>query len=364
MRIANRKASAKQRRFVFGALACPVCPYGVSGRCEGEIAATSESFLSDGPSIGCLQPSRQRIFYRDLHGRGDPPRQRSRHSQIHLPSFIPQTFSGLRSIPNFPNNLLLGVSLTNILDGEGRVRYKSGGTLRRALNLRADARLALIGTAIDYTIERFWEGSDSRDAWKRLSDLEFEFSTSFSYSVWDHQARFDQIFNQEKNFASHDLLLAHGIPSIPFLFFYNERDYAEIVSWLKERSDVTKIAMLLQFQRSRSGFHQQLRNMHRMQDDLGREFRFLVVGPCSLSKISKILTDFRRITIVTGQPIFKAREGERTLEDLSHIKADRNIPVAQLAVHNVERYLRFFSNRRLKKSTADQQKSIMFLSAR
>jgi hypothetical protein len=336
-----------QTRLGFGLLACPVCPYGVSGRCEGERAATPESFSWGDPTvIGCTDPARQTLYYADLHGSGAPRRQKAPHSKLVLPVFIPQVPTGLSQIPEFRANYLFSVSLSTILDANGRVKYKSPEALRRALRLPSTARLALIGTAIDHTIEQLWQTAKEQDSWRKIAALRFEFSTSLTYSVWERHPRFDQIISQEKNFATHDILLSHGLISIPFLFFHDDRDYEEIVSWLQVRQDVRKVAVLSQFKHSKRGFEQLLKEMHSLEKDLSRQFHFLVVGPASAARIGKLINDFPKVTIVTHQPIFKAIYGSRILPSLRPVKADIHITKEQLAVNNVEQYWQYCTRRR------------------
>jgi len=343
-----RKTQAHaQTSLEYGLLACSVCPYGLSGRCEGERTATPESFRWGDPYvIGCTDPERQTLYYADLHGSGRSKPRRAQHSRLTLPVFIPQVPTGLSKIPPFKANALFSVSLSTILDPNGRVKYKSANSLRRALRLPVSARLALIGTAIDHTIEQLWQTAEEQDAWNKIAALRFEFSTSLTYSVWEKHPRFDQIISQEKNFATHDLLLGHGVQSIPFLFFYDDRDYAEIISWLQVHKDVKKVAVLSQFKHSTRGFELLLKEMHSLERDLFRQFHFVVVGPASATKIQRILDEFPSVTIVTHQPIFKAIYGRRTLSNLRHVKADIHITKEQLAVNNVERYWQYCLSRR------------------
>jgi hypothetical protein len=336
-----------QKRFVFGSLACKVCPYGISGRCDGETSATPESFiLTDSSVIGCLDPARQRAHFADLHGQLRPLRQKSRHSEINLPAFIPQICTGLGALPKLKGDPLFAVSLSTILGEEGKVKYRSAQSLRHALGLQPDARLALIGTTNDYTIEKLWTNSGASDAWNRIANLGFEFSTSVSYSVWDEHPRFDQIFNQEKNFATHGILLEKGIISIPFLFFYDEKDYQEILSWLRNHKDVRKVAILAQFKRADANFEEVVVDMHRLEKDLSRSLQFLVVGPSTASRIRRLFNEFSRVTIVTIEPAFKALYSHRALRDLRYVPADNRIRKAIIAANNIEIHRKFCARAR------------------
>jgi hypothetical protein len=341
-----------------GGLVCEVCPYGVSGRCDGYTTATVESFVMQGPSvIGCLDSSRQASYFLDLYGQRSYKPKKAHHSSLLLPRFIPEMATGLRQAPKFNPKTLFGVSLSTLLSEEGIIKYKSPEALRKALRLSPYARLALIGTAIDFTIEKFWHLSEKQDAWRRIAALNFEFATSFTYSVWNKYPRFDQIFNQDRNFATYDYLLANKIPSIPFLFFYNRRDYREIIAWLRDHQDVHKIAVLAQFYESSSKFEQLFEDMRAYQEDALRPLHFVIIGASKPSKIRKVLDEFSNVTIITHQPIFKALMGFRTLPDLSHIKADVSVGHGILAVNNIAQFQRYCSRSRVSKRSLPSKNS-------
>lgn len=327
-----------------GELVCDVCPYGVTQRCEGRVQATLESFvMNDSSVIGCLDVQRQCDNYANLHGWRIPTPQIARHDDLYLPRFIPQVPLGLRQAPKFKANPLFGVSLTTLLRENGRTRFKTPEQIREDLNLPRDARLALIGTVADITLENFWEVSERQDSWKRIAELNLEFATSLTFSVWNKHPRFDQIFNQDRNFATHDFLLAAGVNSIPFLFSHTKRDYQEIISWLREREDVTKVAILSQFYESAHKFEQIHNDMRAYQEDALRPLQFLVVGVSSAEKIDRLLSEFPTATIVTHQPLLKAIKWERTLPNLKHIKVTKGRNQAVLAAGNVEMFEKYCS---------------------
>ncbi|HBB96284.1 MAG TPA: hypothetical protein DC054_12915 [Blastocatellia bacterium] len=249
-------------------------------------------------------------------------------------------------MPEPEGNPLFAVSLSTILAEEGRVKYKSAQTLRRALRLPSDARLILIGSTKDYTIEKLWTTSDAAEAWRRIANLGFECSTALTYSIWDEHPKFDQIFNQEKNLITYEILLANGVISIPFLFFYDDRDYEEVLSWLKAHKDVKKIGVLAQFKRKDAAFDEVVRDMHRLEKDVPRSLHFVVVGPSTASRIQRLFNEFSRVTIVSSEPASAALWNNRTRTDLTHVTADSRIPKAILAANNIEMYRKFCSRAR------------------
>ncbi len=332
----------RQMALPMTAPACPDCPYTRKGRCEGPI--TIESFTRrDESVIGCYDATRIKAYYKEL-ARDSVAKMkrapRSRHEQLRLPSFIPMIKDGLSLRAEHRSETLYGVSLGTMLKDCGDLRFDSPEELRRFLGLYDRARLALIGTAADWKIERFWKVSESRQVWQRIALLQFEFVTSTTFSVWNEQPRSDQIYNQDRNFFTHDYLCALGIPSVPFAFFYtgSEFDYRNIINWLQGRPDLRKVAILAQLRRSKVKFEKVLEYMRSISGDVGRPLDFIVVGVAAAEKIDRVLREFKSATIVTDQPFMKAmRCGERTLRDLSHVKNGEESR-ERLAVRNIERF--------------------------
>lgn len=305
--------------------------------------ATVESFVMDDSSvIGCLDPEKQKAFYDDLTST-DVVHQIADHTKLQLGRFIPSVKRVLNETPRFRPNQLFSVALSTLLEDDGSLRYKSAEHLRTSLRLPLKARLGLIGTAQDRPIELFWTKSDINDVWNRLVEFRFEFATSLTFSVWNAHPRFDQIYNQQRNFVTHDLLLSRGITSIPFCFSYSDHDRKEVVAWLKERSDVHKVAIHAQLYDSTASLEPVISDMKALRNDIERPLQFLVVGAATAEKIDLILGHFPDATIVTDQPIFKASLGQRTLPDLTHVEVDRRVGQARLAPANIETFETFCS---------------------
>lgn len=304
-------------------------------------------FTMEGPSvIGCLDSDKQRRFYRDLTS-SPIPAQKANHNDLVLGRFIPVVKRILNQKPAFKSSRLFAVSLSTLIEKDGSLRYKSAEQMRTSLKLPLNARVGLIGTAQDHPLELFWTKSEVHKVWSRLAGFRLEFATSLTFSVWDKHPRFDQIYNQERNFFTHDLLISHGISSIPFCFSFSERDHREVVAWLKEREDVRKVAVLAQMYDTTSDLEPLINNMRALEDDVQRQLQFLVVGTSTAEKIDRILGQFSDATIATDQPIFKAAFSQRTLPDLSHIEVDKRIGHGRLAVENVEAFDRYCSQPRL-----------------
>jgi hypothetical protein len=294
--------------------ACPSCLHYGTGRCQGPVSY--ETYTMRGPSlISCVDIERRQELFNDLYSQVIPIPASSHQTKINLPAFIPGVEEGMPGVPAFPPNSLFAVSLETFLRKRGTILFESADELREKLHLPSDARLALIGTGKDRRIERFWTTSDKHDVWRRIAEFGFEFVTSLTFSVYDEQPRADQIYNQDRNCLTHDLFARLHVPSIPFLYPYNEEDYSAVFTWLRERPDISKIAVLAQFYRSDRQFSQFLRNMRLIQDGAGRSVQFLVVGVALRHRIEAIMRDFDA-SIVSVKPFQAALHGEMILDDL------------------------------------------------
>lgn len=320
--------------------ACPTCPYRAIGRCDGPF--DNKTYLMQDPSLAsCIDTARRGLFFDELHSRLHSIPHSSFQDRLALPPFIPGVKGGLQLSGVGPNTLF-AVSYKEVLGRGGDLVVNTLDELKRRMGLPEDARVALIGTARDKQLEALWHMAKPHRVWERIASIGFEFVTSSTFSVWDESPRFDQIRNQERNLLTHDILANLGVPSIPFLFPFDESDYRATFEWLGERPDINKIAVLAQYYKRRHQFVQLLRNMRKLQAGAGRPLEFLVVGAAHLNKITAVLSEFNA-TVVTWKPFQAATAGLRTTETLYHPADDilrLGMSREELAGYNIERYRR------------------------
>jgi hypothetical protein len=319
-------------------LACPVCPYWVTGRCEGLDAAGSSLRLPG--AIGCREPARQARYYANLHDGELEPASASGLPIPPLPAFIPVLVRVLPSAVRLDPSRLYGVALTTVLRRTGDVRYATPSQMRRQLGLGEGGRLCLIGTAKDARLENAWAGSERNDLWRRLAGLSFEFTTTTTFSVWDRQARFDQIYNQERNLRSYDRFAGYGLPVAPFLFFPARTDLEATLAWLEAHPVVDLIGILAQFYRSSEAFGRLLGGMKVLRDAVPRPLRFLVTGCATAGKLERLFAEFPSATVASTQPVMKALRGHATRTGLRH-SAAWSTKREHLVAGNVARHLEF-----------------------
>jgi Domain of unknown function (DUF4417) len=292
--------------------------------------------MQDESVIGCLDPKKQQEFYDSLNDLYIPP-QKANQDNLILPPYIPLITDAVPIIPDYNSDPIYAISMATLLKKGGDLCATSPQLLRKKLGLSANARVALTGSVNDEKLEQFWSISEEKDVWYRIAELNFEFVTSCTFSVWYNHPHFDQIFNQDKNLLTHDFIASYGVPSIPFIMFSNdERDYRENVSWLKERRDVTIVAMRSQFRRRSYEFIDLLDDMRALLDDVQRPLHFLIAGCSEPNRIASILNEFDA-TIVDGHAFMAGSHGERILQNLRDIK-DLEPDKAELVLNNIQQY--------------------------
>jgi hypothetical protein len=275
--------------------------------------------LSTPASIGCLDTERQIRAYMNLLWTF--PLQPNKPLRTpRLPAFIPELLRGMPADCELPDDVLYAVSLSSLLDEYGRLRFNDPALLRRALRLPWNARLLLLGTGDDETLEAFWRRSEEDDYWTVIQRLRFSAATTFTFSIWGNDPRFDQQYNQRRNEATFEILNGLGIPTTPFFFCSAPEDYSRAARWLEKRPEIDTLAVLAQFYRKCNEVEHLLEDAQRLPALVGRSFRQIVVGVATREKIDCARAILEDPIIVTSQPIMKAVKGRQANELLEFTK--------------------------------------------
>ncbi len=324
--------------------ACHSCPYSALDRCSGP--SRPQDFQVRNPRrIGCINAGRQADLVQDLffHAPETPPESAP---ILPLPPFIPQVPRGVPkncAIPDDPRRIY-AVSLSSICYNTGRLRYSDGSALRRGLRLAESARLCLMGTASDRLLEEFWANSEEFSSWTTLAKLRLEFATSLSFSVWDEDPRFDQLFNQDRNRVSAEILLRLGIPTIPFIFGLPE-DLEDWRRWLAEHPMITTVGILAQFYRRPEEFHHLLSQLKCLRRSLRSSHRFVIVGCATAEKLRSVFRMVPGATVLTAKPIFKGIRGHGVQPGLRFARLPL-VPRSDLIRENLLEYESFCEENR------------------
>lgn len=290
------------------------------------------------PSVfGCVDSLRREQAFSDVYDRAVPIPMSSHQERIQLPSFIPGVKSGLNL--DMCNHMpLFAVSLGDILGVNGDLLVVSVDEIKQRCRLPQEARLVLICTAKDAQLYALWKVSYKERSWKHIAEMGFEWVTSLSFSVWDEHPRTDQIVSQDKNFLTHDYFANLGVPSIPFVYPFDDSDYQAFGEWIEARPDINKVAVLARFYSTDAHFAQFCRNMRKIQEYARRPLEFLVVSAAKRSKLISVMSEFNA-TIVNWKPFHEALAGNTCSANLEYKfdPASRD----ELAFINFERHLHY-----------------------
>lgn len=292
----------------FKELACSSCPYSIIGRCMGPNAGSITPPTKN--VIGCFNTGKIVSRFDNISRR--LLRQTEGCSINRLPPVI---LEGIRLKETFeiPPRPLFAVSLNTLLTKAGNVRYSGDPIqLREKLRLRSDARLILLGTGGDRRLEKFWSSAERKSKWEQLRSFGFDLATTFTFSVWGNDPRFDQIYNQDRNYATYDLITSWGLPTIPFLFCATREDYDAATAWLSSHSYISTIAVLAQFYSRGKAFDNFMLDVDDFLLRVDRPLQLVVVGVSSLTRIRDLQNRYgaENVSIVTTQPIYKAMKGQ------------------------------------------------------
>jgi hypothetical protein len=320
-------------------LFCEGCLLGFIGRCKGPIK--KESYFKDDSSVhSCVDSLRRENAFSDTYDRTSQPYINSHQNLIKLPSFIPEVKTGL-NLKKCEHIKIFAVSLGDIVGENGNILVNSVEELKRRHRLPKNSRLVLICTAKDEKLQKLWENSDKLKIWKHIAKMGFDWVTSFNFSVWDDDPRTDQIINQDRNFLTHDYFVNLGIPSIPFVFPFDDSDYESFGDWIAERKDINKVAVYASSYKE-ANFSQFLGNMRKIQIYAKRPLEFLVIGASTKYKITKIKSEFDAC-IVASKPFQSAKSGEICTDDLKYKKYEE-LSRDELASINFKKNLSFCDN--------------------
>jgi hypothetical protein len=314
---------------------CAGCRYGQDGRCSGP--QTVESLLpNQGNLLSCFDTERTMAV------RASMERRRSAEpvqfpTILGLPPGIPVLCSGIPKGTRLNPNRLYGISLSDLLDDYGHLKYDSGPEMRRAFRLPPNARVCLLASVQDDRLEVLWEESDTRAVWKRIRRLGFEFATGFTHSVFERHSRNGQLLNQDRNLLTVELLAREGIPVVPVVCAVVEEDLRFVARWLDEHPSLSVIAGWAQGWKTDKGFKRFLGRMKFLKEELHRPIRFLIVGSGAADRIRTLYRELQSVTVANTNFVLRGVHGQEwDQRQLRFVPAPPEVSTTSLVPANSE----------------------------
>ncbi len=284
---------------------CSKCPIKREGLCEGTY--NLKTYEMEGEHlVGCLNLERLEKFFFDAFDVFEPIPKSFNQENLELPSTILGVKDGRLDLTKFDCIPLFAVPNSDFYKNNGDLKYRDMQHLKEVLELPLNAKVALIGTSRERKQQAVWNSSTKHDVWKRIAEFGFEFVTSMTFPVWDKNPRSDQVINQIRNFLTSDVLANLGVPTIPFVYPFNDCDYQNFGKWIEKRPSITKLAVLAQYYKSDFQFVQLVNNMKKIQIYAGREIEFLIVGVTKPSKVQIALQYFNNSRLLSSSPYCEA----------------------------------------------------------
>ena len=170
-------------------------------------------------------------------------------------------------------------------------------------------RLCLVASINDPLLENLWRQSAVNQIWSRIRSLNFEFVTSLSFSVFEHQPRGAQLLMQDKNLLSADLLAAAGIPVVPLILDVVEEDLEATLRWLADRPGIEVIGGLAQDWRRADEFRRFLDRMLFIKQHCPRPLHFFIVGCHQPDRIQRLVQELTHVSTSSENLVQQAIHG-------------------------------------------------------
>jgi hypothetical protein len=313
---------------------CGECRWWAKRRCSGPTTVESQ-LRNQGKRLSCFDTEKTAGLLDNLDRRRLPALPSFPILQG-LPTGIPMLCEGMPEVSLDPR-VLYGVSLDDLLRMDGSILYSTGRDLRAAFQLPPEGRLCLVASVRDDRLEEFWHRMDTDLIWRQIRRLGFEFATGLSCTVFEQHSRNGQLFNQERNLLSCDLLARAGVPVVPIFCDIFEEDLDFAVQWLAKRPALRVVAGMAQSWRTNAEFARFLARMRYLKSQISGPLHFVIIGCSSVPRIPELFGELENVTVTTANFVLKAISGEswdpRALE---FVPVPQEIPRGPIIYANVE----------------------------
>jgi len=164
-----------------------------------------------------------------------------------------------------------------------------------------------------------------------------------TFSVWGDDPRFDQVYNQDRNEVSWEILNSIGIPAIPFFFPSAPEDYDRVAEWLQSKPSLSLVGLFARYYTSVTDLERLLLDAQKLCELVGHPYRHMVVGVASKEKIDLTRALLDDPIIVTAQPFLKGlKAGAEADEQLSFAKV-RDKARREIIQTSLARYIAHFN---------------------
>lgn len=243
---------------------------------------------------------------------------------LQLPSFIPVVRRGSQKILKEIDYPFVGVSLGDIVTGKS---LSTPDEVRGKFGISKSTKIVLLCFGYDNLIERIW--TDKRVVLPKIAALNFDLVTGINYSVWLDQPHLERLFNLKRSLITFKEFQELGVPAIPHIYWFGQRDILRWCEWLSNNNNVKFVAIDLQTERKDRIWNQTLDDLKFFVSNLDRKIHFLIIGPSVTKRIEQLKTILPNFTLANSACSRKAASGYLIKEEgqvfkYEHSRAEKN----------------------------------------
>lgn len=211
---------------------------------------------------------------------------------INLPSFLPMMTKNGRKIMDGNNISFLGITIGDIVSIK---QHKVKTNIKSSLGLKPGTKLVLMSYGLDKLIEDIWP--KRHFIYKELLKLDLDLITSINYSIWFDQCHAEHLINVKRNLLTFQEMQKIGLPAIPNIYWYGQKDLFRWATWLNNNPQVKMVAINLQTLRTDNNWQNAIQDLTYFSKLLKNQIHFLINGPSTPERITQIKNIFSKVTI-------------------------------------------------------------------
>jgi len=314
---------------------CPTCPASyfcdegaTEFGCDNEFTRPQQT---EGGGRDIMHPLRPDLTERLAECGGLDIRIRTRAAQQalpRLPSYIPrvQPQAGFES----PQCLAVAVPLERV-GLSGHVR--TAAEMKTALGLPPETVIIVTSFQDDRVLERVWRGR--RPLAESLASAGYDLITVPNFSVWEGDTRLEHRYNIARSLRMFEILLEAGVPAVPHVSWYLERDLDDWIRELRRWAGLRAFSLDLSTLESRQAWAWAMPGLRRFFHGIGQEWEVLVNGPSVRRRICDVSEICGHIHLTNERPFQLAMSRHVTIDELLTSRTQRT-PKARMEIFALE----------------------------
>ena len=190
--------------------------------------------------------------------------------------------------------------------------------IHNELRIPENTRIVLVNHGEDWMIEDYWCNSHNKGYLRAISTSNIDLATGFNYSLFNYHPRMMHLISIKKSFLTAKELLETGLTTVPHFYWKTETDLNRLIEFLRHNKNVKAVSLNLTFKkRMGPAFLRTVLDARHIEDAVGRDICWLVVGVSKEDKIRFIFKNLRHVCIISSK-IIRAAKSRRIISNNAH----------------------------------------------